>query len=72
MLGYFTQVHDLKGLGMHHLATGPVGLLRKIVSEVSSNYVEMADKVCCARHGRVIPAASFLGTKFYGVSRSSS
>jgi len=70
MLGYFTQVHDLKGLGMHHLATGPVGLLRKIVSEVSSNYVEMADKVCCARHGRVIPAASILGTKFYGVSRS--
>jgi len=39
------EVHDLKGLGMHHLATGPIGLLRKIVSEVSSNYVELADKV---------------------------
>ncbi len=39
------EVHDLKGLGMHHLATGPIGILRKIVSEVSSNYVELADKV---------------------------
>eukprot|EP00285_Hemiselmis_virescens_P010365 CAMPEP_0173381878 /NCGR_PEP_ID=MMETSP1356-20130122/4313_1 /TAXON_ID=77927 ORGANISM="Hemiselmis virescens, Strain PCC157" /NCGR_SAMPLE_ID=MMETSP1356 /ASSEMBLY_ACC=CAM_ASM_000847 /LENGTH=344 /DNA_ID=CAMNT_0014335925 /DNA_START=179 /DNA_END=1210 /DNA_ORIENTATION=- len=39
------EVHDLKGLGMHHLATGPIALLRKIVNEVSSNYVELADKV---------------------------
>jgi hypothetical protein len=39
------EIHDLKGLGMHHLAPGPIQLLRQIVSEVSSNYVEMADKV---------------------------
>lgn len=39
------ELHDLKGLGMHHLAAGPIQLLRKIVSEVSANYVEMADKV---------------------------
>jgi len=39
------EVHDLKGLGMHHLATGPVGLLRKVVKEVSANYVEISDKV---------------------------
>jgi hypothetical protein len=30
---------------MHHLAAGPIQLLRKVVSEVSANYVEMADKV---------------------------
>lgn len=39
------EVHDLKGLGMHHLAAGPITMLRKITSEVSSNYVELADKV---------------------------
>mmetsp|Transcript_6161 Transcript_6161/g.12160 ORF Transcript_6161/g.12160 Transcript_6161/m.12160 type:complete len:411 (-) Transcript_6161:268-1500(-) len=39
------EVHDLKGLGMHHLATGPVGMLRKVVKEVSANYVEISDKV---------------------------
>uniref|UniRef100_A0A7S0EI57 CRAL-TRIO domain-containing protein n=1 Tax=Hanusia phi TaxID=3032 RepID=A0A7S0EI57_9CRYP len=39
------EIHDLKGLGMHHLATGPIGMLRKVVREVSANYVEMADKV---------------------------
>jgi hypothetical protein len=30
---------------MHHLAPGPIQTLRKIVTEVSANYVEMADKV---------------------------
>jgi len=39
------EVHDLKGLGMHHLAAGPITMLRKITAEVSSNYVELADKV---------------------------
>mmetsp|Transcript_3466 Transcript_3466/g.10012 ORF Transcript_3466/g.10012 Transcript_3466/m.10012 type:complete len:199 (+) Transcript_3466:563-1159(+) len=39
------EIHDLKGLGMHHLATGPIGILRKVVQEVSANYVELADKV---------------------------
>lgn len=39
------EIHDLKGLGMHHLAAGPIQLLRKVVTEVSANYVEMADKV---------------------------
>jgi hypothetical protein len=24
------QIHDLKGLGMHHLATGPISILRKV------------------------------------------
>mmetsp|Transcript_10327 Transcript_10327/g.21222 ORF Transcript_10327/g.21222 Transcript_10327/m.21222 type:complete len:146 (+) Transcript_10327:201-638(+) len=43
------EVHDLKGLGMHHLATGPVGLLRKVVKEVSANYVEISDKVVMGR-----------------------
>uniref|UniRef100_A0A7S0MDF4 CRAL-TRIO domain-containing protein n=1 Tax=Cryptomonas curvata TaxID=233186 RepID=A0A7S0MDF4_9CRYP len=39
------EIHDLKGLGMHHLATGPISMLRKVVQEVSANYVELADKV---------------------------
>jgi len=26
------EIHDLKGLGMHHLAAGPIQLLRKVVS----------------------------------------
>lgn len=28
------EVHDLKGLGMHHLAAGPITMLRKITAEV--------------------------------------
>ncbi len=29
------QIHDLKGLGMHHLATGPIAMLRKVSKDNS-------------------------------------
>ena len=31
--GWWGQIHDLKGLGMHHLATGPIAMLRKVPNQ---------------------------------------